>query len=172
MPREFSKVAPSLWRLSAFRALGERCQILYLYVITNGHVTSAGCYALPDGYACADLSWQLEPYQQARGALVTAGLVDHDPGYDELFIDRWFVTNPPMNEKHAKGVLRLLSAIQSERLREKALAQFQEADAARVARQMAKSAAGHLLRASAPSGSDALRKCLNGSAGRFHASSR
>jgi hypothetical protein len=53
--REFSKVSPSLWRSARFAGLSDKGKIGFVYFCTNAHVTSAGVYVLPDGYACSDL---------------------------------------------------------------------------------------------------------------------
>ncbi|WP_256750746.1 hypothetical protein [Mesorhizobium sp. Mes31] len=139
--REFNKVSPAIWRSRRFTGLTEREKFLFLYLVTNAHVTSGGCYELPDGYACVDLDWQLGEYREARAALVTAGLVDVDDGPPVIvLIERWFKHNPPMNDDHAKGAQRRLKEIGSQRLQEKALAAFYAADVERVKRSMEKAA--------------------------------
>lgn len=144
--RDFSKVAPVVWWSRKFRGLSDRGKIGYLYILSNGHVTSAGCYELPDGYACADLEWSLDEWEGIRGELIAAGMVDHDPANNVVFVEQWYRFNGPMNDKHAKGTLRFLEAVESERLREKAIAQFREADAERMAKASAKEAERHAER--------------------------
>lgn len=138
--RDFSKVAPVVWWSRKFRGLSDRGKIGYLYILSNGHVTSAGCYELPDGYACADLEWSPDEWEAIRGELIAAGMIDHDPTNNVVLVEQWFRFNGPMNDKHAKGTLRFLESVESERLREKAIGQFREADAERVAKAAAKDA--------------------------------
>lgn len=136
--RAFNKVAPAIWRSQRFMALTERSKVLHLYLLTNAHVTSAGCYELPDGYACADLGWSVDDYRTARDELVRGGLIDVDEHRPIILIERWFRHNAPSNPDHAKGSRKRLAAIESERLREKAIAAFDEVDRERVEREAAK----------------------------------
>lgn len=126
--REFSKVSPAVWRSGRFRRLsGQMSKQVYLYFITNSHVNSAGCYALPDLYACADLDCEAEVYTAARDELLAGELIDHDPNTTEILIERWFRHNPPMNPSHYKGTCRFIGDIESDRLREKAEVALTEA---------------------------------------------
>lgn len=118
--REFSKVSPALWRSARIYGLSLPLKAVYAYYLTNTHVTSAGCYALPDLYGCADLNVTETEMAAYRSDLMAAGLVDHDADTSEVLIERWFRHNPPMNPKHYKGTRRLVAEIESDRLREKA----------------------------------------------------
>jgi hypothetical protein len=138
--RDFSKVSPLIWRSSRFRGLSDAGKIGFFYLISNAHVTSAGVYELPDGYACADLGWSPERYADVCSELEAAEMIDRDPVRDIVLIERWFKHNPPMSADHATGCRRRLDAIESERLREKALAAFDVANDERVAREAAKEA--------------------------------
>lgn len=126
--RDFSKISPAVWQSLRFNNLpsdGER--LLYLYLLTSSHQTSAGCYQLPDGYACSDLKWQLERYQAARQVLVDADLIRFDPENGVVMITRWFKHNPPMNEKHSIGIERMLKRLPSDKIRDAAQAALDEA---------------------------------------------
>lgn len=130
--REFSKVAPAVWRSSRFAGLGgDAPQLLYLYFLTCEHQNSAGCFRLPDGYACADLGWPLEKYREARERLSAADLVTFDPGTDEIYVPRWLKHNPPMNDSHSKGTRRVIERIESDMIRETVEADFMAAESLR-----------------------------------------
>lgn len=143
--RDFSKVSPALWRSARFAGLPDKAKIAYVYFITNAHVTSAGCYVLPDGYACADLNWTLADYQQARDECRETGLIDYEG--DTVFVERWFKHNPPMNASHAIGTMKLIAAIETDRLREKTEAAFTIANDQRIEREAANAAAKAQLKA-------------------------
>lgn len=132
--REFSKVSPALWRSARFRGLSSQAKTTYLYYLTNAHVTSAGCYALPDLYGCADLNVSEKDMAACRSELVTAGMIDYDATTSEILIERWFRHNPPMNPNHHKGTCRLVADIESDRLREMTEEALQEAWDAFLAR--------------------------------------
>lgn len=126
--RDFSKVSPSVWRSQRFMRLSDKSKLMFLYAITSPHVNSTGCYTLPDGYACADLGWQLQDYQQARGEVIEAGMIDFDEITNEVLIHRWFKHNAPTNDKHSKGTHRFLGKISSVRLLEIATQALNNAD--------------------------------------------
>jgi hypothetical protein len=112
--REFSKISPALWHSQRFNTLpSDDGRYLYLYFLTCEHQNSAGCYRLPDGYACHDLQWQQERYHNARSHLLEAELIGFDDACSVVMICRWFKHNPPMNEKHLIGIERVLEKLPS-----------------------------------------------------------
>lgn len=121
MARDYSKVSPSVWQQDGFWQLPtDADRFLFLYLLTNSHQNSAGCYALPDGYAATDLHWTPAQYRAGLGELIKVGLVDFDADRSEIQIVGWFDSNPPMNAKHFTGTKRLIDAINSPRLRDAA----------------------------------------------------
>lgn len=145
--RDFTKVSPNVWRSNRFRKLeSSDAQLLYLYFLTCEHQNSAGCFRIPDGYACADLGWNINRYVQARDHLVTGDMVSFDADAEVIYVHRWFKHSPPMNDKHAQGTMRLISEIENDDLREKVEADFELADAARQSRSAAAAASDPLSR--------------------------
>lgn len=132
--RTFNKVSPAIWRPGRFLSLPTtEAKLLYLYYLTCEHNNSAGCYRLPDGYACSDLGWSVEDYARERQHLVDAELIDFDPECSVIYLERWFKHNPPMNSKHKTGTMRIIEAIDSDRIREKVEKDFMEATGGREA---------------------------------------
>ncbi|MCC0035339.1 MAG: hypothetical protein H6887_08780 [Hoeflea sp.] len=130
--REFSKISPTVWRSGRFNGLDSDAMVLHLYFMTCEHQNSAGCFRLPDGYACADLGWELGNYIRCRNQIIKAGLVSFDTESSEVFVHRWFKHNPPMNDKHAQGTCHIIQRIESDDIREKVEAEFQEVDEQRL----------------------------------------
>lgn len=126
--REFSKISPTVWRSGRFTGLDSDAMVLHLYFMTCEHQNSAGCFRLPDGYACADLGWELGSYSLCRNQIIKAGLVSFDNETSEVFVHRWFKHNPPMNDKHARGTCFIIERIESDDIREKVEAEFLEVD--------------------------------------------
>jgi hypothetical protein len=124
--REYTKTSPAIWQSTRFRSLPvDDDRFCFVYLLTNQHQNSAGCYALPPGYAATDLRWTPEKYRLSLAAQVSAGLIQVDPETDEVLIERWFLHNPPMNEKHRLGTERAIMRIKSPVLRAAALASLQ-----------------------------------------------
>jgi hypothetical protein len=109
-------------------SLDDVAKVHFLYFITNAHVNSSGVYHLPDGYACADLRCDLEQYRRNRAILIDAKMIDWDEECSLILVERWFKHNGPMSEDHATGTMRFLNTIESDRLREKAVEAFHEAN--------------------------------------------
>ena len=128
MSREFSKISPKVWRSKRFRALPtDDARFLLLYLLTSEHQTSAGCFRMPDAYAASDLAWQVDKMQTARRHLVEGGLIAFDGSTDEYFVLGWFEHNKPMNASHQKSIVRVVSGVESDPVRETAEAELQPA---------------------------------------------
>ena len=113
--RDFNKVSPTLWQSSRFVDLpSDDGRFLYLYLLTCHHQNSAGCFWLPDGYACNDIRWEAKRYVSARQSLLDADLIRYDDANHVVLIERWFKHNPPMNEKHRKGIASQIEKLESE----------------------------------------------------------
>ena len=136
--RDFSKISPAVWQSQRFNNLpSDDGRYLYLYFLTCEHQNSAGCYRIPDGYACDDLRWPPERYVAARKQLVEADLIHFDEESHVVMVCRWFKHNPPMNEKHFIGIECILERLPSASIREAALSALNEAMETREAEKVA-----------------------------------
>lgn len=127
--RDFSKVSPSVWGSRRLRTLSSiTVKYTFIYMLTSKHVNSAGCYTLPDAYACADLDLSLDQYVAARSELIQAGMILFDETTSELLIDLWFKHNPPMNDSHMSGTYRQLELIDSAFLKQVATERLEAAN--------------------------------------------
>ncbi|RWQ41858.1 MAG: hypothetical protein EOS21_11870 [Mesorhizobium sp.] len=124
--REYSKVSPKIWRSPRFRSQTDDSRLFYIYLLTCEHQSSAGCFRLPDAYAAENLNWPIERVGMARAPLLASELVEHDSETYEYFIPLWFRHNPTTNPKHVQGVVRLISELDSDQVREAAEAEFEE----------------------------------------------
>ncbi|MGX5839751.1 hypothetical protein ACWGTI_03390 [Mesorhizobium sp. ArgA1] len=128
MSREFSKISPKVWRSRRFRALpSDDARYLLVFLFTCDHQTSAGCFRMPDQYGAADLVWPIERMRTARQELVDGGLLAFDPATDEYFVPGWYNHNKPMNANHQKAIVRQVSELESDEVREVAEAELQPA---------------------------------------------
>lgn len=124
-------VSVAVWDSKRFRSLPtDSARLFYLYSLSNVHQNSAGCFRLPDGYACDDLCWSAEKYREAREANIAAGLIQFDAETSEILVERWFKHSPPTNEKHNLGIARAVERIASPVLRNTALEALRESWAA------------------------------------------
>ncbi|MGA7675795.1 MAG: hypothetical protein WCA78_12225 [Rhizomicrobium sp.] len=112
--RDFNKVSPAIWLAGSFLSHPQDDRYLYLYLITCPHQNSAGCFTLPDGYACVDLGgWEVGKYRETLKALETTDLITTDPATSEVLINGWFNDNCPMNTNHLTGTKRVINGIKS-----------------------------------------------------------
>ena len=126
--RTFTKVSHAVWTSRRFRGVGNQARLYYLYLLTNTHIDSTGCYRLPDAYACADCGIDADAHKAATAELIAADMIAVDAEY--VLIKRWFKHNPPMNCDHAEGTRRRIANIESDLLREECEATFTEAETA------------------------------------------
>jgi len=126
--RDFSKISPAVWDSERFMSLkSDDSKFLYLYLLSCRHQNSAGVFHLKAAYAAADLRWTLERYEAARLNLVQADLLHFDEETSEVLVLRWFKHNPPMNDSHYKGVIKVIQRIESEAFQLEAFEALQEA---------------------------------------------
>jgi hypothetical protein len=135
MSQDFTKVSPAVWRSRRFLALDDAGKILYLYFLTCEHQNSTGCFRLPDAYASSDLAWSVEKYREQRAILAAADLVAVDEEASIVYVCRWFKHCPPTNANHAKGIMKQISKIESDVLRERVEVEFTQADVERTQRE-------------------------------------
>lgn len=120
--RDWSKVSPAIWSSKRFLSLASSdARLVHMYFLTSGHQNSIGCYRLPDGYAAADLGWEVERYRTAREMVLNSQLIDYDYDTEEILVFNWLKFNPPMNPKHEIGNQGQLDRVRSERLAEQLL---------------------------------------------------
>jgi hypothetical protein len=117
--REFSKVGCGVWHSRKFRGMkkDDDARYLYLYLLTNPHINSAGCYDLSEGYVTADMEWDVPRYQKALDRLSKARLIEANTDLGTILIANWVRFNEPTNAKHAVGLLRELQDASDERLK-------------------------------------------------------
>ena len=74
----FRKVDSRIWNDEKFRALSERGQLCFFYLLTHPHMTSLGAMrATPEGLA-AELGLSTRAYRRQLGAMVDSGMVEID----------------------------------------------------------------------------------------------
>lgn len=70
--REYGQVQCGFWQ-SDVNDCSDRARLLALYLMTCPHSNGIGCYALPDGYAMADLRWSQETLSEGFTELFRNG---------------------------------------------------------------------------------------------------
>jgi len=121
--KPFHKAAPELWRSKRWQGiLGQSSDapLLWHYYAFGPHQTNAGCSRIPPAYACADLQWTDERYQEAKDVLRIADLVMTDDETDEVYVCRWFKHCPPGNPKHAASIVSNINKMDSVEIRNRA----------------------------------------------------
>lgn len=125
--REFSKVYCSLWQSQKFDKLPDaEAKLLYLYLLTNEHSNSSGCYDLKRGYATIDLKFSDEAFDRSIQSLSIALLIEVEKGFNTILVTNWVTFNEPTNAKHAMGIMSHLERCSSERLKTKRAQEFTE----------------------------------------------
>lgn len=123
--REFSKVYCSLWQSQKFESVPDaQSKLLYLYLLTNQHSNSAGCYDLKRGYAMTDLGFGDHEYSMGIDTLASCLLIEVEKGLPTIFITNWVGFNQPQNAKHSLGIMNALKDISSDILKTKRVQEF------------------------------------------------
>jgi hypothetical protein len=123
--REFSKVYCSLWQSQKFESVPDaKSKLLYLYLLTNQHSNSAGCYDLKKGYAMTDLGYTDHEYSMGIDTLASCLLIEVEKGLQTILITNWVGFNQPQNAKHSLGIMNALKDISSYTLKIKRIQEF------------------------------------------------
>ncbi|QBX33912.1 hypothetical protein E4191_03665 [Paracoccus liaowanqingii] len=107
MMRDYAKISCTLWGSRKFRSLPDDAKLLYLYLHTCQHVNSVGCYVLPEGYATADLEWNVEQVRNGIEMLLKADLIAFDRTENLVRIVDFLKYDPFANPKHAAGAVKI-----------------------------------------------------------------
>lgn len=127
MSRDFHPINSAVWSSPGFLDLDDSdSRLLHFYFMTGPHQNSSGCCRVREGYALADLRWASAQYRSALANIVAACLVLHDPATEETYVQKWFQHkgNIPTNQAHARGVMKIISLIDSDEIRGIAEADF------------------------------------------------
>lgn len=101
--RDYGKISTTLWNSRKFSNVGDDGKLLYLYLHTCPSVNSIGCFIMKDGYAMADLGWELKRYRKAMDTLCVAYMVSFDPTEKVVRLVNFLNFDPLTNPKHAQG---------------------------------------------------------------------
>jgi hypothetical protein len=116
--RAFSPVPPWVWNAQNFRSLKSAEKLVFLYLITSPHQSSAGVARIPLAYATADLQLPRGVFAGALVELRKAELIDFDADTDEIVIlDWWRFNTPGNNAKWRAAIDKTHAGVISPRLR-------------------------------------------------------
>ena len=94
------------WNSRKFAGIDDEAKLLYLYLLSSPHSNSVGCFVLKNGYATADLGWEVKAYLKAIDSLSKAGLIGYNQEESLVRIVNFLSFEPFTNQKHAMGALK------------------------------------------------------------------
>jgi hypothetical protein len=109
--REYGKVFSSIWESSDFRELSEDGRALVLYLLTCKHITIAGVFRLPDGYACEDLQWTPERVSEGFRNLESKGFATRCEVSKWVWVRKFLEWNQPENPNQRKAAVKQANSI-------------------------------------------------------------
>ena len=114
----FRKVDQLLWKSRTFRSMSEDARALYQYLLTSPHNNALCCYYLPDGYATADIQWDLPRFRAAMDELVSTRrpedgtpMVVYDPANSLVLVWGQLEKEGLANPNAAKAALKALATM-------------------------------------------------------------
>lgn len=112
--RDYGKVHSSFWSSSTIRAMSDDGRMLALYLMTSNHTTIAGCFRLPDGYACEDLGWTSARVKKGFEELFANGFSNRCETTKWVWICKHLQWNQPENPNQRKAAVKLALQIPPE----------------------------------------------------------
>jgi len=114
MMRDYGKVQSTFWTSNNTRSLSDDGRMLALYLLTGNHTNQIGCFRLPDGYVCEDLSWTKERVLKGFVELFNNGFATRDMDSKWVFIHKYLKWNIIENPNQAKSAVRLFDQVPNE----------------------------------------------------------
>jgi hypothetical protein len=112
--RDYGKVQSTFWTSNSTRSLSDDGRMLALYLLTGNHTNQIGCFRLPDGYVCEDLSWTKERVLKGFVELFNNGFATRDMDSKWVFIHKYLKWNIIENPNQAKSAVRLFDQVPNE----------------------------------------------------------
>lgn len=109
--RDYGKIHTGFWASETILGLDSDSRLLAIYLMTSQHTTMLGAFRLPDAYACEDLGWVPERFQNGLKTLVDAGFVKYDPTTKVVWIIKFTKWNKPDNPNQQKSIAKLAQAL-------------------------------------------------------------
>jgi len=120
--REFGKIKTSVWKSKKFKSVSiALSKVLYLYLHTNTHGNSIGCYWLSKEYAISDLALSdvsIEAIDRAIEELSKSNLIKWDEDEEIIYLCDFLLHSPITNRKHAIGAAKAALLLPKSPLRE------------------------------------------------------
>lgn len=109
--RDYGKIHTGFWASETMLGLESDARLLAIYLMTSQHTTMLGAFRLPDAYACEDLGWNSQRFQNGLETLTGAGFVKYDRATKVVWIVKFVKWNRPDNPNQQKSIAKLAQAL-------------------------------------------------------------
>ncbi|WP_433897378.1 hypothetical protein [Stenotrophomonas geniculata] len=109
--RDYGKIHTGFWASETMLGLESDARLLAIYLMTSQHTTMLGAFRLPDAYACEDLGWDSQRFQNGLDTLSEAGFVKYDRATKIVWIVKFVKWNRPDNPNQQKSIAKLAQAL-------------------------------------------------------------
>jgi hypothetical protein len=93
----YRKVDPRIWNDAKFRSLSDDGKLVFLFLMTNPHMTSLGAMRETIPGLASELDWKLERFSKAFGEAFRKGMAKHDPKASFIWLPNFLKYNVPEN---------------------------------------------------------------------------
>jgi uncharacterized phage protein (TIGR02220 family) len=109
--RDYGKIHSSFWTSETIRGLSEDGRTLAAYLLTSPHTNMLGCFRLPVAYACDDLRWDVERFQDAFNNVAEHKFATIDAGTSWVVILKFLKWNAFENPNVGKAAAKIFMQI-------------------------------------------------------------
>ena len=107
----YTKIESSFWQDDKMRDLSEDARYLMLYFLSSPHRNILGFYYLPIPYACFDVQWPEERFQEGLQELLDNGRIKYDFETHVVLVINYLKHNPLENPNQAKAAITKLDEL-------------------------------------------------------------
>lgn len=109
--REYGAVNTRFWLWAQESSLSDAQKVIALYILTNPHGNSLGCFRLPASYAAEDTGYSPEQVEKEYRFLIEKGFISYCSSTKYILIKKYLKWNPIQNKKHGIAIGKIVARV-------------------------------------------------------------
>jgi len=111
--RKFGVIHTRFWSWALENNLSDVTKLIGVYLLSCEHGNSLGCFRCPPAYVSFDLGYPVDTVSIGYAELENLNFIQYCEGSHTVFLPKYLQWNPPMNKKHAIGIINIVKELPS-----------------------------------------------------------